>query len=47
MNHPLVQDEWGGYEEPEWADEDDSPDTDIIELLGDEDEWGEDEAGWL
>jgi hypothetical protein len=47
MSHPLIQDEWGGYEEPEWVEEDTGPDTDIIELLGDEDEWGEDESGWL
>jgi hypothetical protein len=42
-DHPLNRDEWGGFEEPEWADDDNSPDNDILELMDDEGEWLDEE----
>ena len=41
-NHPLVQDEWGGHEEPDYETEP-TIDNDIVELVGDEEEFLDEE----
>lgn len=43
MTHPLVIDEWGGYEEPDEENYETGLDYELLELLDDEGEWEDDE----